>query len=123
MNQSYTPKAITLESIYNSEMMNIPQGWRGIAFRPPKFGEMFLSSNSVVCGQRALSTNETYPENKPRIILEKIPAPRRYSIVLEEMPGFTDTSALQKTFIETGNVMSCPNLAGSFKVVSTEKLR
>lgn len=57
----------TIKDIYGTDNPVIPNGYMAVEFRPPRVGETYLSYNHNIL----LEPNNDFPNDSPRIILEK----------------------------------------------------
>lgn len=73
-----TTNTTTIKQAYGCSNPSIPPGWKATAFRLPLKGEAYLSSPDLA--QVAQGDWESYP----RLILEHLAHPRRFTILVEE---------------------------------------
>lgn len=70
MDLQYTPKPmpIKVRDIYNTPI-EIPQGWRVVAFKPPLYPDHFLTTAS--CMLLTMSRANYLADNEPRLIVQR----------------------------------------------------
>jgi hypothetical protein len=73
MNTTYI-KTISIKDVYGTDTPEIPKGYKALAFRPPKFGELYLNEH-LMGPTEAFCLTEDYAMY-PRIILSKLPDPQ-----------------------------------------------
>lgn len=120
MSRTYQPPAITEESVYPNGYA-FPVGQRVKDFRPYRKDEIFIARS--VLGSASTATFKAVidgSDDEPRIILEDIPAPRRFTITVEEHGGSVRLPVSIAGILD--KIGLCPSAEG-FRVVSAAEVK
>lgn len=98
-------REITIEDVYGKIEVRIPDEYKFKEFRPPKMGDTYIADSYMV---HTMGLGGAFSDGHPRIILEKLPAKRRF-IVEECGAGDHFGTALITGYLWMPNTTDAPS--------------